>query len=388
MSLEETAGCLPAPPPGQREIGVGMLGYAFMGRAHSSAYRRLDELVSPPLRPRLVAIAGRDADAVSQAAARFGWELFTTDWRDVVADPNVELFDNSGPNHLHAEPTIAAARSGKHVLCEKPLGRTAQESYEVWQAVAAAGVKHMCGFNYRFVPGMRLAREMVDAGELGEIRHFRASYLQEWGAEEDVESWRFDPDRAGSGALTDLAAHAVDLAHYLVGDIAAVSGASKTFVPGRRVDDAVAAVTEFADGAIGTLEVSRLSLGHRNSLRWEIEGSRASLAFDLERLNELRVLEAGAGRLRGYRTVLASDTGMPFASWWWPPGHGIGWEHSFVHEIRHLLDAIANDGEVAPHGATFEDGYRAAVVCDAIRRSAELGQRQRVSYTTTGGPGR
>jgi predicted dehydrogenase len=388
MSLEETTGCLPAPPPAQRQIGVGMLGYAFMGRAHSSAYRRVEELAAAPLRPRLVAIAGRDPDAVSQAAGRYGWQLFTTDWRDVVADPTIELFDNSGPNHMHAEPTIAAALSGKHVLCEKPLGRTAEESFEVWQAVAAAGVKHMCGFNYRFVPAMRLAREMVDAGELGEIRHFRATYLQDWGGEADLAGWRFDPDSAGAGALVDLATHAVDLAHYLVGDIAAVSGASRTFVPGRRVDDAVAAVAEFAAGAIGTIEVSRLSLGHRNALRWELEGSRSSLAFDLERLNELRVLDAATGRLRGYKTVLASDAAMPFASWWWPPGHAIGWEHTFVHEICHLLDAIASDGDVAPHGATFEDGYRAAVVCEAIRRSAELGQRQRIAYATIGGPGR
>ncbi len=159
-----------------------------------------------------------------------------------------------------------------------------------------------------------------------------------------------------------------------------MSGASRTFIPGRRVDDAAAAVAEFSSGAIGTIEVSRVSLGHRNSLRLEIEGSRASLAFDLERLNELRVFEADANRLHGYKTVLASDTGMPYASWWWPPGHILGWEHSFVHEIHHLLQAIASDGEVGPHGATFEDGYRAAVVCDAIQRSGELGARQTIEY--------
>jgi predicted dehydrogenase len=380
MSVEETIGGLPAPVSMQREVGIGMLGYAFMGRAHSTAYHRVAELASPPLRPRLVALAGRDGDAVSRAAARYGWELYTTSWRDVVADPNVELFDNSGPNHLHAEPTIAAAQAGKHVLCEKPLGRTPEESFEVWQQVAATGVKHMCGFNYRFVPAVRLAREMIEAAELGEIRHFRVSYLQDWGVDADLDTWRFDPATAGSGALADLASHAVDLAHYLVGDFTAVSGASRTFIPGRRVDDAAAAVAEFDNGAIGTIEVSRLSLGHRNSLRLEIEGSRASLGFDLERLNELRVFEANADRLHGYKTILTSDEGLPYASWWWPPGHILGWEHTFVHEIHHLLEAIADDGEVGPHGATFEDGYRAAVVCAAIQRSAELGERQYVKY--------
>ena len=206
-----------AATPDTRDIGVGLLGYAFMGKAHTNAYKTLSYMTwPPPLRPRLVTIAGRNAEAVKAAAHRYGYESWTTDWRELVADRAVALFDNSGPNSLHAEPTIAAARAGKHVLCEKPLGRTAEESFEIWQEVAATGVKHMCAFNYRFVPAIRLARQMIEAGELGEIRHFRGRYLQDWGDDPTLDTWRFHSDEAGSGALGDLAAHVIDLARFLV----------------------------------------------------------------------------------------------------------------------------------------------------------------------------
>jgi predicted dehydrogenase len=222
------------------EIGVGMLGYAFMGKAHSNAFRKIAYMTwPPPLVPRLVAIAGRNAEAVWNAATRYGYERATTDWRDLVSDPAIGLFDNGGPNSMHAEPTIAAAEAGKHVLCEKPPGRTADESFEIWQRVAATGVKHLCAFNYRFVPAVRFARELIDAGELGEIRHFRGRYLQDWGDDPALDTWRFHADEAGSGAFGDLGAHVVDLARYLVGEIASVSALVKTFLPGRQVDDAI-----------------------------------------------------------------------------------------------------------------------------------------------------
>ncbi len=359
------------------EIGIGMLGYAFMGKAHTNAYHTLSYMAwPPPLRPKLVAISGRSADAVNAAASRYGYDSWTTDWRDIVADPRVQLFDNGGPNNLHAEPTIAAARNGKHVLCEKPLGRTADESLEIWQEVDATGVKHMCAFNYRFVPAIRMARDMIDAGELGEIRHFRGRYLQDWGDDASLDTWRFHADEAGSGALGDLAAHVIDLARFLVGEITHVSASTRTFIPDRQVDDAVGALTDFANGATGSIEATRLALGHRNGLQWEINGSKASLAFDLERLNELELYRAAGDR--GFTTVKVSDPDMPFWSWWWPPGHMIGWEHTFVHEIHHFLTAIAEDADVAPYGATFEDGYRAAEVCDAILRAAASGERQPV----------
>jgi predicted dehydrogenase len=210
------------------EIGVGMLGYAFMGKAHANGYRTVSYMAwPPPLRPRLVSIAGRDEAAVSEAAQRFGFERSVTDWRDLVSDPEVQLFDNGGPNSLHAGPTIAAAEAGKHVFCEKPLGRTADESYEMWQRVTATGVRHMTAFNYRFVPAVRLARQMLEAGELGDVLHFRGRYLQEWGTT-TADAWRFHKEEAGSGALGDLGAHVIDLARYLVGEIAAVSATTRT----------------------------------------------------------------------------------------------------------------------------------------------------------------
>src|SRR5438046_7517165 len=271
------------------QIGVGMLGYAFMGKAHSNAFRKISYITwPPPLEPLLIGIAGRNEQAVGEAALRYGWDYATTDWRDLVADERIGLFDNGGPNSLHAEPTIAAARAGKHVVCEKPLGRDAAESYEIWRQVAATGVKHMCAFNYRFVPANRLAREMIDAGELGEIRHFRGRYLQDWGDDPSLDTWRFHPDEAGSGALGDLGAHVVDLAHFLVGDIASVSALVKTFLPGRQVDDCIEAAVEFENGAVGTIESTRLALGRRNAFQWEINGSKGSLAFDM-RSEERRV---------------------------------------------------------------------------------------------------
>jgi len=359
-------------------IGVGLLGYAFMGKAHANAYKTLPYMAwPPPLRPRLVAIAGRNEAAVAEAAGRYGFERWVTDWQDLVGDPEIGLFDNSGPNNLHAEPTVAAAEAGKHVFCEKPLGRTAAESHEIWQRVAAAGVKHMAAFNYRFVPAVRLARQLIEAGEIGEIYHFRGRYLQEWGSTTD-QAWRFDRDAAGSGALGDLGAHVIDLARYLVGEITAVSAATRTFMPGREVDDAFEAVAEFQAGAVGTIEASRFAPGRKNAFSWEINGSNGSIAFDLERLNELQVSEG----TKGFRTILVTEADHPFWRWWWPHGHIIGWEHTFVHELYHLLDAIATGGDVAPHGATFEDGYRAAEVCDAILRSAGSHRREEVVYRT------
>ena len=364
-------------------IGVGMLGYAFMGKAHSNAYKTLAYMTwPPPLLPQLVAIAGRNEEAVAEAARRYGFSEYVTDWHALVSDERVQLFDNSGPNNLHAEPTIAAAEAGKHVICEKPLGRDAAESYETWQRVEAAGVKHMCAFNYRFVPAVRLAHEIIESGDLGEITHFRGAYLQEWGATDDA-LWRFDKEAAGSGALGDLGAHVIDLSRYLVGEIETVAALTATFQPGRTVDDAVEAVVGFEGGAVGTIEASRFAAGRKNAFRWEINGSKGSIAFDLERLNELQVHFAdstpGKGA-QGFRTVLVSEADHPFWEHWWPHGHIIGWEHSFVHELHHLLTAIRDDGDVAPHGATLEDGYRAAEVCDAMLRSAQEGGRESVAY--------
>jgi predicted dehydrogenase len=367
------------------QIGVGMLGYAFMGKAHSHALKTLGHMVyPPPALPVLTAIAGRDAEAVRAAAVRYGYERAYTDWRDLVADPSVQLVDNGGPNDAHAEPCIAAARAGKHVLCEKPLGRTATEARAMLAAVNMAGVKHMVGFNYRFVPAVRYAYELVHSGALGTIRHFRARYLQDWLSDPtSPHSWRLSRSTAGSGALGDLGAHVIDLARFLVGEPASVSGVLKTFTlkrPGGTVDvdDAFAATVEFDSGAIGTLEASRVALGRKNGMVFEINGSKGSVCFNLERLNELQVnLPDGPG---AFADVLVTDAKHPFMQHWWPTGHIIGWEHTFVHELAHLFEAIVLDRDVAPYGATFEDGYRVAVVCDAIATSSRERTQIRIAY--------
>ncbi len=377
------------------EVGVGMLGYAFMGKAHSNAFKTIPYMMyPPPAIPRMVAIAGRNEEAVAEAARRYGYEGYYTDWREMIENDDVQLFDNGGPNHAHAEPTIAAAQAGKHVLCEKPLGRTAEESKEMWDAVVKAGVKHMVAFNYRFVPAVRQIRQLIESGALGQIYHFRAQYLQEWIMPhyDTPMIWRLDKEQAGSGALGDLGAHIIDLGRYLVGEISSVSAMTKTFIKERpdgeggtgqvTVDDAFAAAVEFENGAIGTLEATRYAGGRKNGNRFEINGEKGSIAFNLERMNELEVYWVGdePKETRGFTNVLVSEPYHPWWENWWPQGHMIGWEHTFVHEITHLLDCIVNDRDVAPIGADFEDGYRCAVVCDAILASAESRRQVDCAY--------
>jgi predicted dehydrogenase len=367
------------------EIGVGMLGYAFMGKAHSNAMKKLPYMIyPPPAIPKLVAICGRNEEATRAAAVRFGYESYYTDWRQMLADDRVQLFDNGGPNDAHAEPSIAAAQAGKHILCEKPLGRTAEESKTMLDAVQKAGVKHMVAFNYRFVPAIRQIRKLVDSGALGKIYHFRAAYLQEWIMPHYNLGmiWRLQKSVAGSGALGDLGAHIIDLGRYLVGDVKSVSAMTKTFIPERPwgdgtmgkvdVDDAFAAVVEFENGALGTLEATRFAAGRKNANTLEINAEKGSIRFNLERMNELEVfwIDDEPKETRGFHNVLVSEPYHPWWEYWWPQGHMIGWEHTFVHEIAHLLDCIVNDRPVAPIGADFEDGYRAAVICDAILASA------------------
>ena len=350
-----------------------MLGYGYMGRVHAEAYRRIAESRVRPA-PRLVTLSGRSVERAAAATRELGFEEHAEGWRDVVRDARVTLFDNGAPNSWHAEPTIVAAEAGKHVLCEKPLGRSAAESREIWRRVSATGVVHMCGFNYRFVPAIRHARELIASGELGEIRHFRGRYLQEWLVDPDVPAdWRTQAETAGAGAVSDLGVHVVDLVRYLVGEPAAVSATTRTFTRERPggvvdVDDAFAATLELASGGIGTLEASRVARARNDDLRWEVSGSRASLAFRLDRLGELRVGDGEIGS--GFRAVPV-------------PGPGcspVEWRDTFVYELRHLLAAIASGSGVGPVGATLEDGYRADVVCEAIVTSAQSGERQEIRY--------
>ena len=367
------------------EIGIGMLGYAFMGKAHSHAMLNIAHMMyPPPAVPRLVGIAGRDEQAVAEAARRYGYSGYYTDWRAMLDNDDIQLFDNGGPNDTHAEPCIAAAESGKHILCEKPLARNADESQMMLEAVQKAGVKNMVAFNYRFVPAIRQIRKLVDSGLLGQIYHFRAVYLQEWVmAHYNLPMiWRLQKSLAGSGALGDLGAHIIDLGRYLVGEVKSVSGMTRTFIEERPwgdgtmgkvdVDDAFTALLEFDNGAIGTVEASRFAAGRKNGQRIEINAEKASIVFNLERLNELEIFWVGdePTEAQGFRNVLVSEPSHPWWENWWPQGHIIGWEHTFVHEITHLLDCIVNDSDVAPIGADFVDGYRNSVICDAILESA------------------
>ena len=364
------------------ELGVAMLGYGFMGCAHSRALTVLRTLEDDPAAiPRLVSICGRDPEALERVRGRYGWESAVPDWREQVADERVAVFDNAGPNGVHLEPTLAAARNGKHVLCEKPLGRNAAEALRLFAEAARAGVVHMCGFNLRFLPAVRLARELLEAGDLGDVTHFRARFLASSALRPDQRrTWRFEAAQAGSGAVADLGSHIVDLARYLVGEPVAVSGTTMTQVTTRDgepvdVDDAFAAVVEFAGGAIGTLEASRVAGRRSNSCAFEVDGTRGSLGFDIERLNELELVTE---RKRSVHIDVTAP-GHPFMELWWPaPGHAIGWGDSFVHELRHLLACVASGRSVRPHGADFEDGYRCALVCDAILDAANAGTRREV----------
>ncbi len=324
-----------------------------MGRAHAHALITLGHMTD--LRPQLVALCGRDEARLAEMGERFGFERVTTDWRELIAD-DVDVLLNLGPNALHAEPTIAAAQAGKHVLCEKPLARDAAEA----RTMLTGDVVTMCGFNYRFVPAVRRARDLIAAGELGDLHHFRGTYRQSWGADPAREGvWRFDAAQAGGGALGDLASHVVDMARYLVGDLESIAAQIATFVPGRTVDDAVAAAVRFSGGAIGTIEATRFATGEANRFTWEVNGSKGSLAFDLERPGEL---------IHDGRRVFCGAGGDGVS--WWPAGHVLGWEHTFVFELHHFLEAVAGRHEVAPHGATFADGVAAAEACDTMKASA------------------
>lgn len=374
-------------------VGVGMLGYAFMGKAHTNALKKLPYMMYPPVAiPRLVAIAGRNESAVQEAARRYGYEKAYTDWHRLIEDPDVQLFDNSGPNNLHAEPTIAAAAAGKHILCEKPLARTAEEAKAMRDAVNKAGVVGMVAFNYRFVPAIRAIRDLIASGAFGQIYHFRAVYLQEWIADPNFGMvWRLDSSVAGSGALGDLGAHIIDLARFLVGEPTRLNAMTRTFITDRpdnaggtakvTVDDAFVSTVEFANGALGTLEATRFAPGRKNYNAFEINAEHASVRFNLERMNELDIFwRDGRKETQGFTNVLVSESYHPWWSNWWPQGHIIGWEHTFVHEMDHILRAIVHKEPIAPYGATFEDGYRCAVICDAVQESARSGRTVDIRY--------
>lgn len=373
-------------------LGVAVLGYAGIARAHINALRRfVDTFVEAPTTVRLVAVAGRTPAAVAAAAQRTGAPRWTTDWQDLIDDPAIDLLINAGPNDVHAAPSIAALRSGKAVLCEKPLARTGAEAETMARTAEDTGRTAMTSFNYRFVPAILLARQFLIEGRLGRVYHFRGRYSDDSLLDPEAPyGWRHDRDAAGSGVIGDLASHVIDLAHFLVGPISAVGAATRTYTPTRpsegghrsvTVEDAVVATVEFHNGAIGTLEASGLCLGRKNLLTFEINGEHGTLVFDLERLNELRVYH-GDGKGRGLADVLVTDRDHPYGGRWWPPGHILGWEHAFVHQFEEFVRrATGAGGEMI--GASFADGLASVRVCDALLVAADTGHR--VSVAADGG---
>jgi predicted dehydrogenase len=370
------------------EIGVGLVGYKFMGRAHSNAYRQVARFFEVDPVPRMRAICGRDEEAVKDAATALGWEGYETDYRLLLERDDIGLVDVVTPGNTHHEIAIAALEAGKHVLCEKPLANSLEEAREMLEAARRAGAVNVVCFNYRRAPAVQLAKKLVGEGRLGEIRHWRAAYLQDFILDPELPLiWRFQKEVAGSGALGDLGAHLIDLAHFLVGPITEVVGTAETFIKERplegepssdgrqtgtvTVDDAAAFLARFENGAMGTFEVTRLAPGRKNRNSFEINGSKGSVAFDLERMNELELyFEDDPPEARGFRTVMVTEPDHPYVGAWWPPGHILGYEHTFVHTVKDLLDGIGAGKSPAP---TFEDGYRCQAVLDAVGRSAQSG---------------
>jgi predicted dehydrogenase len=367
--------------PIQRPLGVAMIGYAFMGKAHSNAWRNVASYFDVPALEQKV-LVGRDAAAVSEAAGKYGWQETATDWRSVLDRDDVHIVDICAPGWMHAEIAIAALEAGKHVLLEKPLANTLAEAEAITAAARAArakGVQSMVGFNYRRVPALALAKELVSEGRLGSVRQVRAAYLQDWLADESAPmTWRLTKETAGSGALGDIASHAIDQVLFLLGgQVTEVSGRLQTFVdqrPGAEgledvtVDDAAWATLTLASGAIASVEASRVATGRKNSLQIEIYGDKGALRFDLENLNELQFLDATApAREQGFRRIVVTEPDHPYMGAWWPQGHIIGWEHTFTHQIRDFLLAI--DGGTQP-SPSFEDGLEVQRILAAVEESA------------------
>jgi predicted dehydrogenase len=365
----------------QGALGVAMIGYAFMGKAHSNAWRNVASYFDVPAFEQKV-LVGRDSAAVAEAAAKYGWQETATDWRTALDRDDIHIVDICAPGWMHAEIAIAALEAGKHVLLEKPLANTLAEAEAITaaaQAARAKGVQSMVGFNYRRVPALALAKELVGEGRLGAIRQVRAAYLQDWLADETAPmTWRLKKETAGSGALGDIASHAIDQVLFLLGDrVTEVSGRLQTFVdrrPGAEgledvtVDDAAWATLQLASGAIASVEASRVATGRKNSLQIEIYGDKGALRFDLENLNELQFLDATApAREQGFRRIVVTEPEHPYVDAWWPQGHIIGWEHTFTHEVRDLLLAI--DGGTPP-SPSFEDGLEVQRILAAVEESA------------------
>ena len=376
----------------KRSLNIGLVGYGFMGRTHSNAFRQAPVFFDLPWKPVLKAVAARNADRVKSFAENWGYESFATDWRELVARPDIDLIDIASPNDTHHDIAIAAAKAGKMVMCEKPLGRNAKEASEMVAAVEAAGVPNGVWYNYRFVPAVTMIRQLVDEKKFGRIFHYRAKFLQDWTISRDLPQggeglWRLDVSVAGSGVTGDLLAHNIDTALWLNGPIAEVTAMTETFIKERKhnltgrmeavgIDDASAFLARFANGSLATFEATRYARGHKALYTLEINGERASAFWDLHDLHRIQYFDHGdEGRVRGWRNIHVTDGDQPYMKHWWVPGLQIGYEHTFTHQFSEFVQSAAR-GKCQP--PTFRDGLATDRVTDAVLASAKSRQWEKV----------
>lgn len=375
----------------ERTLNFGLVGYKFMGKAHSNALQRVNMFFEPSAKVNMTALCGRDPEGVKKAAEKFGWQRYETSWEALVKSDDIDIIDITTPNNAHMEIAIAAAENKKHLFCEKPLAMNVKDAREMLQAVEKNKVKHQIGFNYRFAPAVQLAKQLIETGKLGKIYHFRGSYLQDWLLDPEFPAaWRTDKSVAGSGSHGDLAAHLIDMARFLVGDFKSVAGITKTFVSERpevkdmigltatktaadkkvpvTVDDASLFLCEFKNGALGKFEATRFAAGRKNAMSFEVNGSEGSVYFEFERMNELQYYNVNdPSGLQGFRLIQASEGVHPYAGHWWPVGHVLGYEHTFVHELYEFIESICLDKPCAP---SFYDGVECSRILDATELSA------------------
>jgi len=379
----------------KKNINVGLIGYKFMGKAHSSALSKIGMFFDASANINKKVICGRDPEWVKQSAEKFGWEEYETSWEKLVKRPDIDIIDITAPSDAHKNIALAAAAEGKHIFCEKPLALTLADAREMHESAVKNNIKHQIGFNYRFAPAVLLAKKLIDDGKIGRIFHVRANFLQDWIIDPEFPFvWRLDKKVCGSGSLGDLGAHFIDMARFLAGEFDTVMGMSKTFVKSRpvsermiglsataaadapradvEVDDGTVFISEFKNGALGVFEATRFAQGHKNDMSIEINGELGSVKFIFERMNELHYFSADdeAG-LQGFRLIQASEGIHPYMHAWWPVGHVIGYEHTFVHELYEFTEAVANDKPLNPICPDFSDGVKCSQIIEAVELSCE-----------------